>query len=77
MRFHVMIMALAVASTAAAMPAEPEAAASATIECCCCDIRVQKTVCTTVAEDEGCYCAAVVCPEQSTPLESQPVTEKA
>ncbi|KAK7428556.1 hypothetical protein QQZ08_004994 [Neonectria magnoliae] len=78
MRFPVMITALAVVSTAAAVPAAaPETGNSSTIKCCCCDIRIKKTVCTVVPEDQGCFCTAVVCPDQPTPSKVQPAKEKA
>ncbi|KAK7418855.1 hypothetical protein QQX98_003717 [Neonectria punicea] len=83
MRFPVMITALAVVSTAAAVPAAAVPAAvletgkSSTIKCCCCDIRIKKTVCTLVPKDQGCFCTAVVCPDQPTPSKVQPAKEKA
>lgn len=56
-----------------ALPAEAEAASKVTDEvdvrgqdCCCCNIGKKEISCKRQALSDGCYCPAVVCPEDAT-----------
>jgi hypothetical protein len=54
-----------IATSMALCGAMVAAAPSGGKPCCCCDLTVNQTVCHLIPFNEGCFCVAVVCPDDA------------